>query len=142
MHTKTINTSDQEPLLDFIHGFPGTGKSVLIFWMRVLMEQGLGWEHGVQFVCLAFQNAMAAAIDGYTIHNWSGIPIRDDDGNAGGDRHKQSMKCQALRVIIIDEVSMISAELFGTLEYIVKGAVRAHGTYKTRKMVRLAYLEA
>ena len=89
MHTRTVNTSDQEPLLDLIHGFPGTGKSVLIFWMRVLMEQGLGWEHGVQFVCLAFQNAMAAAINGYTIHNWSGIPIRSDDGNSCGDRHKQ-----------------------------------------------------
>ena len=28
---------------------------------------------------------------------------------------------------------MISAELFGALEYIVKGAVRAHGTYKKRR---------
>ena len=43
------------------------------------------------------------------------------------------MKCQALRVIIIDEVSMSSAELFGALEYVVKGAVRAQGTYKKRR---------
>ena len=54
--------------------------------------------------CLAFQNAMAAQINGHTVHHWSGIPARNDDGNAMGDRHKQSMKCVALRVIIIDEV--------------------------------------
>ena len=46
------------------------------------MEEGLGWEHGVQFVCLAFQNAMAAQINGHTVHHWSGIPARNDDGNA------------------------------------------------------------
>ena len=133
MHTKEIITSDEEPLLDLIHGFPGTGKSVMIFWMQALMKQGLGWEHGVHFVCLAFQNSMAAAINGYTIHNWTGIPIRNDDGNACGDKHKQSIKCQALRVIIIDEVSMVSAELFGSLEYVVKGAIRPKGTYKKRR---------
>ena len=99
-----INSNPGEPLLDVVHGFPGTGKSAVIGWMRQLMEDGLGWEHGVQFVCLAFQNAMAAQIDGHTVHHWSGIPARNDDGNATGDKHKLSMKCRALRVIIIDEV--------------------------------------
>ena len=97
-----VNESAEEPLLDLIHGFPGTGKSRLIAWMRVLMEQGLGWEHGVQFVCLAFQNAMAAQINGFTIHHWSGIPARATAGNNTGNRHEQSIKCQALRVMILD----------------------------------------
>eukprot|EP00973_Karenia_brevis_P094325 12421914-Karenia_brevis.AAC.1 len=35
----------QEPLLDLIHGFPGTGKSALISWMRELLVEGLGWQH-------------------------------------------------------------------------------------------------
>ena len=43
------------------------------------------------------------------------------------------MKCQALRVVIIDEVSMISADLFGTLEYVVTQAVRVTNTYKKRQ---------
>ena len=103
----------------------------VIKWMRTLMEEGLGWEHGVQFVCLAFQNAMAAAINGYTVHHWSGIPVKAIDG-ATGDKHKQSIKCQALQVIIIDEVSMISAELLGALEYIVSASIRHYGTYKKR----------
>ena len=101
-----VNQSTGEPLLDVVHGFPGTGKSAVIGWMRQLMEEGLGWEHSVQFVCLAFQNAMAAQINGHTVHHWSGIPARNDDGNACGDKHKQSMKCGALRVIIIDEVQL------------------------------------
>ena len=88
----------------------------MIAWMRELMEEGLGWEHGVQFVCLAFQNAMAAHINGFTVHHWSGIPARNEEGSGTGDRHKLSMKCQALRVIIIDEVSMLWAELLGTLD--------------------------
>ena len=75
MQQRRTNEAEQEPLLDLIHGFPGTGKSAVIAWMRRLMEEGLGWEHGVQFVCLAFQNAMAAQINGYTIHHWSGLPV-------------------------------------------------------------------
>ena len=75
------------------------------------MEESSGWQHGVQFVCLAFQNAMAAHINGFTIHHWSGIPARPKDGNTIGDQHKQSIKCQALRVMLIDEISMVALEL-------------------------------
>ena len=128
-----VNTSDEEPLLDVVHGFPGTGKSRLIHWMRLLKEKGLGWQHGIHFVCLAFQNAMAARINGFTIHHWSGIPTRQTDGNNTGDRHQQSIKCQALRVIILDEVSMNSAELVGALNDVVSKAMRSVGTYKKRR---------
>ena len=75
---------------------------------------------------------MAAQINGYTVNHWSGIPIKAKDGNSTGDRHKQSIKCQALRVVIIDELSMISAELLGALAYVIKKAIRAPGTYKKR----------
>ena len=45
--TRTTGSSKHEPLLDVVHGFPGTGKSRVIQWMRELMEKGFGWEHGV-----------------------------------------------------------------------------------------------
>ena len=64
-----VNCNPGEPLLDLIHGFPGTGKSAVISWLRQLLTEGMGWEHGVQFVCLAFQNAMAAQINGFTVHH-------------------------------------------------------------------------
>ena len=129
----TVNAAPKEPLLDLIHGFPGTGKSELIKWMRQLMEDGLQWEHGVQFICLAFQNATAAHMNGHTIHHWSGIPARNESGSCEGASHQLSIKCQALRVIIIDEVSMVSAELLGALQYVVTKAVRLRGTYKKRR---------
>ena len=65
-------------------------------------------------------------------NHWSGIPCRASEGSSGGDGHKLSIKCQALRVLIIDEISMISAELFGNLDYVVTKAMRTHGTYKKR----------
>ena len=110
--------------------------------MRQLMEDGLKWEHGVQFICLAFQNATAAQMNGYTIHHWSGIPARNESGSSEGARHQLSVKCQALRVIIIDEVSMVSAELLGALQYVVTKAVRLRGTYKNVVMVIFVLLLA
>ena len=130
MKQRTCEASTQEPLLDLVHGFPGTGKSKVIGWMRSLMEKGLGWVHGIQFVCLAFQNAMAAQINGFTVHHWSGIPPRKADGGASADKQKLSIKCQALRVVIIDEISMIDAELLGGLEYMIASVIRQQGAYK------------
>ena len=75
---------------------------------------------------------MAAYINGYTIHHWSGIPTRPKHGRNTGDRHKQSIKCQALRVVILDAISMDSAELLGALEYVIRKATRGNGTYKKR----------
>ena len=123
------------PLLDVVHGYPGTGKSRVIAWMRQLMVDGLGWKHGIQFVCLAFQNAMAAAIGGFTIHHWTGIPpcATTHGGQGFGDSHKMSTKCQCLRVMLIDELSMVSAELFGALEYVVRKVIRQRGAYKVRR---------
>ena len=71
------------------------------------MVQGLGWENGIQFVCLAFSNVMATHIEGQTIHRWTGIPIMATEDKGTGDRFKLSMKAQAMRVMLIDEVSMI-----------------------------------
>ena len=115
--TDTKRQSEAEPLRDLVHGCPGTGKSCMIGWLRDLFENVLGWEHGVQFVCLSFQNTMAAYINGLTIHHWAGIdPTAHDGSCATKDSSKMSTKCQNLRFIIIDEISMVSAQLFGTLE--------------------------
>ena len=92
---KKKGSSASEPLFDMAHGQPGCGKSRLIAWIREAFEEVLGWQHGVQFVCLAFQNTMAAQIAGETIHHWSGIPVSDADGNAGPrDPNKLAAKCQ------------------------------------------------
>lgn len=120
-----------QPLFDLAHGQPGCGKSRLIAWIREVFEDVLMWKHGVHFVCLAFQNTMAAQIAGETIHHWSGIPVAEVHGGvAARDPHKLSTKCQLLRWIIIDEISMVSAQLFGQLEMAVNKVVRRNSSHR------------
>ena len=91
-------------------------KRRLIGWIREAFEEVLGGQHGAQIVCLAFQNTMAAQIAGETIHRWSGIAVVQGDGDgAVRDPHKLSTKCQVVRWILIDVISMVSAQLFGQL---------------------------
>ena len=95
--------------------------------------EALGWTHGVQYVCLSYLNAMAANIDGFTVHHWAGIPVGEEEGTAGTkDTAKMSTRCQCLRFIIIDEISMISGELLTVLESLVTRVVRARSGYKRR----------
>jgi hypothetical protein len=102
-------------------------------WIRDLFENVLGWEHGVQFVFLSFQNTMAADINGFNIHHWAGIDPTAADGSATTkDNNKMSNKCQNLRFVVIDEISMVSAQLLGTLELILNKAVRKKSGYKMR----------
>ena len=125
--------SKAEPLRDLVHGCPGTGKSAMTAWIRDLFENVLGWEHGVQFVFLSFQNTMAADINGFTIHHWAGIdPTAADGSTTTKDNHKMSNKCQNLRYVIIDEISMVSAQLLGTLDRILAKAIRRKSGYKMR----------
>ena len=126
-------TEMTEPMLDLVHGFPGTGKSALIAWMQEIMEKGLGWKPGIQYVCLAFSNVMATHINGQTIHRWTGIPVMQNDEKGTGDKFKQSVRTQAIRVILIDEVSMVSAELLGAVEKVIRGVVRIRNTFKKRE---------
>ena len=127
----TSHRSFDQPLFDLAHGQPGCGKSRLIAWIRELFEDVLKWKHGVHFVCLAFQNTMAAQIAGETIHHWSGIPVAEAYGGAASrDPHKLSTKCQLLRWIIIDEISMVSAQLFGQLEVAVNNVVRRNSPFR------------
>ena len=90
------------------------------YTLTCLGRVSAGWTHGVQFVRLAFQNSMACQIDGCTLHHWSGIPVGETDGTAlTKDAHKLATKRQSLRWVLIDEVSMISAQLVGVLGILI-----------------------
>ena len=134
-----VASTSCEPIFDLIHGIPGAGKSKVIAWICELFTDVLGWESGTQFVCLAVQNTMAANIGGHTIHHWASIPFRDDKGNVkggggGGKRDTRMLyhRCLSMRWILIDEISMVSAELLAELQHLVQQAVRNPGTYKVR----------
>ena len=134
-----VSTTRCEPLFDLIHGIPGAGKSMVIAWICELFTDVLGWTSGNQLICLAVQHTMAANIGGSTIHHWGNIPFRDEKGNAtgyckGGQRTTTVLfdRCFNLRWILIDEISMVSAELLAELQFLVRQAVRKPGTYKVR----------
>ena len=61
----SLRETKEEPMFDLIHGIPGSGKNDLISWVREMFEEVMQWKHGVQFICLAFQNAVAASIYGF-----------------------------------------------------------------------------
>ena len=131
--SNTRERSEGEPLFGLVHGFPGTGKTELIFWIRELFEKQLGWTHGIQFVCLAVQNIMAANINGFTIHHWSGIPVHTGVGLSGtSNANKLSTKRQSLRFLLVDEVSMVAAGLLGQLELEISHVTRQRNGYKRR----------
>ena len=76
---------------------------------------------------------MAALINGFTVRQWSGIPVHITAGSSRiRDNQTLSITCQCLRAIIIEEVSMIYAELLATLEYAISKVVRVNDTYKKR----------
>ena len=56
-------------------GLPGVGKSELIMWARRFFEEVMGWDHGVQYACVASMNTMAALIGGATIHSFGKVPV-------------------------------------------------------------------
>ena len=123
-----------EPLRGLVHGLPGTGKSRVIKWIRRLFEEALGWEHGVQFVCVAFQNRMAASIGGNTLHSAADLPRPGTVGSLShSDIDNLYIKNQCLRWVLVDEVSMIPDELLGCFERNFRDAAIATTRYKKRR---------
>ena len=64
-----------QPLLGFCHGSPGTGKSKVIKWITRLFTEALEWKHEDEFLCVAFQNRVAHAMGGNTLHAGGDIAV-------------------------------------------------------------------
>ena len=115
----------EEPMRGFSHGPLGTGKSRLIYWIRRFFVEALGWEHGVQFLCVTFQNRVAYAMGGVTSHAGGDVAV------GGGHKTLEHAdvdalftKNQHLRVVLIDEVGMIPDSLLGAFEKHITDAAR------------------
>jgi ATP-dependent DNA helicase PIF1 len=111
-----------------------TGQSVLLTGAG-----GVGKSFTIRRVCSTFEDmvrpyaitastgAAAVLIEGMTIHRWAGIglgtataerlahDILFSPGRAEAKRHWQTTRC-----LIIDEISMIDAQLFDKLEHIAR----------------------
>ena len=107
--------TQEEPMRGFIHGPPGTGKSRLLYWIRRLFIEALEWEHGVEFLGVAFQNRVAYAMGGVTLHTGGDVNVGSSDrGLDHTDIDMLFTRNQDLRWLLFDEIGMIGDVLIGT----------------------------
>ena len=125
-----------EPLRWALHGGPGTGKSYALNLIRKeLFEDILGWKQGEEFQVVTLQAVMASDLEGDTIHhafglNWQGL---GDERISGHKLLDLSVKALRWRWLILDEISMVSAELLARLELRCRELIRDLGQSKYEK---------
>tara|TARA_B100000700_G_scaffold57935_1_gene62907 strand:- start:28193 stop:29536 length:1344 start_codon:yes stop_codon:yes gene_type:complete len=89
----------------FISGKPGVGKSVLIHYL----DKKYGKQKNI--VKVANTGNAALNVEGQTIHSFFGVPIGIADVRNVNVKPKDAQKLRALDILIIDEVSMVRADL-------------------------------
>jgi len=97
----------------FITGAAGTGKSTLLR-AAVHMLRGLGRTCAVT----ATTGVAAVEIGGQTLHSWGGLGLLQGEPNAivSGMHALARKRWCSTNVLVIDEVSMLSAETFTKVE--------------------------
>ncbi|MBI3379632.1 AAA family ATPase [Candidatus Gottesmanbacteria bacterium] len=103
----------------FLTGEPGTGKTyVLTKYIEFLQKKD------VPLGITASTGIAATHIDGVTIDSWSGLGIRDDISPSDIENLKQKyhlrQRLQKTKVLIIDEISMISGKRLDMINKILK----------------------
>ena len=124
-----------EPMRWAVHGGPGTGKSHVLRVLRTeLFENLLGWRHGIEFKILTLQAVMAEQVDGDTIHHGVGLHGRHADAEISLAR-LLALRAEATRWrwLLLDEISMDSAELLARLELRCRELVRDASVSKYAK---------
>lgn len=103
----------------FLTGEPGTGKTyVLTKYIDFLRKKKIA-------IGITASTGIAAThIDGVTIDSWSGLGIKDEitDKDLEGLKHKFHLRkrIQKAKVLVIDEVSMISGRKLDLIDKILK----------------------
>lgn len=103
----------------FLTGEPGSGKThtvnAYIAWLR---------SHGIEPAITASTGIAATHVGGMTIHAWSGIGVADsltpDLIDSIATKEAVVRRVQKTTVLIIDEVSMLSANVLSMVEEVVR----------------------
>lgn len=105
----------------FLTGEPGSGKTHTINLFTKWLE-----DQYQSYAVTASTGIAATHINGVTIHSWTGMGIKE----AITDQHVEDIlnnkeflvrKIRAAKVLIIDEVSMLSAQAIDNVDKILKG---------------------
>ncbi|MDQ7046887.1 MAG: AAA family ATPase [Sulfurovum sp.] len=104
----------------FITGSAGTGKTYLLNLYTQYLK-----ERRVYPTIVAPTGIAASHLGGQTIHSFFSLGIRDsiDEGYVDFLLDKKYLKSRfsKLKLLIIDEVSMISPEIFSSMDLILRG---------------------
>lgn len=103
----------------FLTGEPGAGKTHTINeYVRYLKA------HKVEVAITASTGIAATHLGGTTIHSWSGVGIKDHltpyDIDAIASREYISKRMNRARVLVIDEVSMLSSNMVDMVDALCK----------------------
>jgi hypothetical protein len=133
--TKEGVAQKSNPLLHLMHGRPGVGKSHVLKKIRDFFENIMKWNIGLEFNIAALQAVMAVQIGGETLHHVAGInPFVFQVGASKDDRRESAERLAKrlleMRWLIVDEISMISANLLAQVDMKLRDAIRERGTYK------------
>ena len=101
----------------YLTGPAGSGKTYVLNEYVAYLKA-----HGVGVAVTASTGIAATHIGGVTIHSWSGIGVRDTLSGAEIDMltEKEHLykRFDKTRVLIIDEVSMLSPKMFDAIYHI------------------------
>ncbi|CAL1389607.1 unnamed protein product [Linum trigynum] len=105
----------------FITGSAGSGKTLLLQHIIGVLEQ----VHGPQKVFVTASTGVAAcAIRGQTLHSFAAIGFGKADRDTLVDRvllnNSATKRWKKVKALVIDEVSMVDAEMFENLEFIAR----------------------
>lgn len=124
-----VLSSEQEYILQlakakvslFYTGSAGTGKSVLL---RTIIKE-LRNQYGKGDVAVTASTGLAACnIGGITLHNFAGVGLGNGTGESLVKKVRKNRKAlnrwKTVKVLIIDEISMIDGNFFDSLDLIAK----------------------
>jgi ATP-dependent DNA helicase PIF1 len=117
----------------FIHGQAGSGKSTLLEWFRSNTTK--------KHVILAPTGVAALNVRGETIHSFFKFKpsITPDDAKIKGARGVKK-KYKAIDCIVIDEISMVRADLFDCMDQFLKSACNSSKPFGGKQVIMIGDL--
>jgi ATP-dependent DNA helicase PIF1 len=108
-----FNMMEQSSQMIFLTGRAGTGKSSLLNYFRSHTQK--------KHIVLAPTGLAAIQVSGTTIHSFFGFPLRpmvknDPDIRRWGKGHPKLNVIKKMQVLIIDEVSMVRADILDAID--------------------------
>jgi len=103
----------------YLTGEAGAGKTYVL-------NQYIAWlrEHDIEPAITASTGIAATHLGGGTIHSWSGIGVRENISEDDLDKMEQKRplwrRVNEARVLIIDEISMLSEEFFDMCDQVLR----------------------